>query len=747
MKSRKKSTKARRRKDIRKAKIKNNDYDSRHYGGGRIEVTNTNPNLIIEPTIMADSLTAVATFFVNLFISRGGQEVSPSEAYPKHGRIYIAEALRQVALGGTIEMVTAPRVFGIIADFLPKRQARNYNANVSFNFDIVGDVSLAGLIPSGPSNNSMINHQKKSATAVVNGVIPVTEAVAAYTEAGGLLAVQFIWDYLSANVDHDLFKMERFPLKDAKWTVDASAFGFAIDALGSGQGGIGGQAKVVALELNIRTPNAVNFVATKTGGSPYLGRAPCHSISSVGDGTYMAGLFSLWLEEKQFSSKRKNVIKYYDFNEVLDILSQAICQAQQLAVLDPDTIESLFNDPNFYVTNIQFSVTQQMLALALRNLCLMVAARGQLTTSTVYPTQEIGNINVFRPFVCGVGQGPYSGGTPLELPIQFMEMLACTAGKRIEPSNWSTSPLIATPCWGVYEQDVLSPDAYYTEYVFNEDTVKGACFPTDVTEAKIDLVDGAVGSEYAMMNDSFYLNAITVQINDWFKRNGDYFNTLAPLSADGGINVLSTIMMTSHTIDNIDRSQPEVVDYIPGEDQMKTSEVKAIKQILAMKRQKVLREGPQTYYQNRAVLSVTNYDDFQDSVVTGLGQFTLTPVNNLTSIVSTGDNNSIQSMQAWNKELFSQVSGQGVNKFTTQAEKHTEIALQMVKTKYAPANASATVYDQAMKDGEGGLIGALIKASGTVATEVGKAVIKAGVDVLADNVTGMIDGVAGALPI
>jgi len=352
--------------------------------------------------------------------------------------------------------------------------------------------------------------------------------------------------------------------------VDVSAFSTILDIVGSGNNTNGGTAFLACLEVPVHTPlvsTLIPQVPNNLTGSP--SRFSCRATEFGGDDLYTSMCLSSLLPIEMWKTKKAPKFKCIDFLEIADTVAIWLSKLITQYWADPAlAVSAPFGVPQKPLTTV-CPITLQEMQLILRNEVLFTMGLGQNGVQSVLPIAPVGVsgvlFNQFSPFLTGTtGCSVQSYG--MKLPLKLVENIRGLITHAV-PGNAPGDVELLQPVVGQYFTDALvtasyqftSMDSTGAPVLTDTFTVtppvqrrrassKGEVWET-VAETPINLMTTSNGTDYVFINDPGRLKTLNDLWNDYISTFAAYSDPLLPLSADPGVNVLTSINQTRYWTD------------------------------------------------------------------------------------------------------------------------------------------------------------------------------------------------------
>jgi hypothetical protein len=346
---------------------------------------------------------------------------------------------------------------------------------------------------------------------------------------------------------------------------DVSAFCTLLVATGSGYLQ-GGQAFLATLEIPINTPlisTLLTEVANAETGSPI--RFPARACCFGGDELFTSTMLNSFLPISHWGTKLSPKFKCLDFLEIQEVVAMWASKIVTQYFADPALAvvsqSSITQNP----TNSICPITLQEMGLLLRNEVMLLYQGTQAGVQSISPIIATGTSDIqFTPYLMGtVGCATQSIG--MKLPIPLIENLRGIIVHVLDGRAKGDVEILC-PVLGQYYGDVLNP-ADYTFTTTGADSVQAQTqtFSAEPTvqrrlvsskgvgkwegtrvETPIDFVDTSNGTNYVFINSVSRLNVLAALWNGWLETYQAYSSPLGVLSADPGVNVLTSINQTRY---------------------------------------------------------------------------------------------------------------------------------------------------------------------------------------------------------
>jgi len=361
---------------------------------------------------------------------------------------------------------------------------------------------------------------------------------------------------------------------------DVSAFSTIVTPTGYGNNTNGGTAFLATLEVPVHTPlvsTLIPQIPNGTTGSPT--RFPNRSTEFGGDDMFASVAMSTLLDIKHWKTKKAPKFKCIDFLEVADVvaiwLSKLVTQYwKDPALAVSATTTTGAQDPTLTICPI----TLQEMTLILRNEILFVMGLTQSGTQAIFPIAPTGGgDNQFTPFLTGTtGCAVQSYG--MMLPLRLVENLRGLILHSV-PGNAPGDVELLCPVLGQYFLDSLVSSNYqFTSFAVGASPVltntftatppvlrrrknsKGELWEKVTTETPISLITTNNGTSYVFINDPGRLKTLTDLWNDFVATFAAYSDPLTPISADPGVNVLTSVNQTRYWTPITSAAEQRAVD-------------------------------------------------------------------------------------------------------------------------------------------------------------------------------------------
>lgn len=343
-----------------------------------------------------------------------------------------------------------------------------------------------------------------------------------------------------------------------------------MDIVGFGNNNNGGTAFLACLEVPVHTPlvsTLIPQVPNGPTGSPT--RFSCRATEFGGDDMYSSMCLSSLLQIYWWKTKKAPKFKCVDFLEVADTVAIWISKAITQYWADPAQAVSANGGTPQNAGSTVCPITLQEMQLILRNEVLFAMGLGQNGVQGVYPILPSGtsgpSFNQFTPYLTGTtGCAVQSYG--MKLPLKLIENIRGLI-THVVPGSAPGDVEVLQPVLGQYFSDTLATGDYqFTAFApegakAQVDTFtvtppvmrrrrmsKGDVWET-VTETPINLITTSNGTDYVFINDPGRLKTLTDLWNDFVSTFAAYSDPLLPLSADPGVNVLTSINQTRYWTD------------------------------------------------------------------------------------------------------------------------------------------------------------------------------------------------------
>jgi len=680
----------------------------------------SNPAIPHIPKIDANVFLGPMIASVCTALSRGWEPFTQNSSYVYWALIYGAKLLLQCALGADVTGISVPVWMHLMAQSVIKKTGGFYGGQVACNFEISNDIVENYIINIGPVaygyslNFGLVNGP------LVNGVITTITPPAAYTTAGGEAAIQHLYSYMATNgANKDMHQM--VPLTDTnEMTKNLSAFAKKENSYGSGYLATGGWHQVNNHVVPIPTP-LLSCWTQEPALTDEVGTAKNFNRAFTGDCISSAGLLNHVLKRNQIHMKTPPVYNPVDFTQLVVQHLTILRKAMQLYVQDSEFLELYANDPNI-MDKITLQLTMQEFQIAERASFANLFSDTSALSQGLYPRSTNGSTNEFVAFLWGVGLYPIPGTTEILYPRLFRENLtALTFKQTIGGRGGSKNPDLRIPVLGKYAKDSLSYKDFTIDVVIEGVTTSYPILLAPGGEDPIEMVDGRTYSTYGAINQTRPVNLYTEEINRITIKIGEFLSPCALLSTDGGIAAFNTIIYTTLWQDGAERTTAKEtpVKYMIGGKVVDKIPDKLTKQYKERFQERELKLHP-IYAQRDEIIKVTAEAPIA-CVYESVLQFFVTPV--MKRYPPADEKSTDSNVVAGNGRMpYSLVAIEGTNNFPSMAERIEIFAQMCVREKHSLPTALDTLLDEMDKNGDGGLLGEVLK---TFAQTAGQALQQA----------------------
>jgi hypothetical protein len=596
--------------------------------------------------------------------------------------------MRQCALGGTIQAISVPLHFAIQCQSVIRRQNPFYAGKTSLNFAIDDEVTENYLIPIGPPAYGRMYNLGVKSGPIVNGVISTIVPPAGYSPERGVEAIQHLWTYMEVNARNK--SMHRMvPLSDKQYSSSGvAAFSDRDINLGGGFLNTGGFHYLSTNHVPFSPLLAMYTQDLPSGGVTTASRNFACAFS--GDIVSNSSLMNHLLEEDQLHLKTPPVYCPIDFNMILTQYLSVVRDALQLYVNDDDFRREYNNNNNYFSDYLQIKLTLQEIAIAWRATLMNLFQDTVPGTQSLYPRFTNGSANEFVAFSCGVGCYPMPATTAMLIPRMLKENLtALTMRMSVGGRGGNKNPSMYMPVLGVYEADTINPDDFLVDVVINGVTTQMSPFLPPGVEDPISIIDGKVNNTYAAINDPAAVNVYLSEINRWTVQLGNNLQPCVPISGDGGVDGLSSIIHTMLFQERTERSMELEIDHKTNKKKSYNIGGKTFEECpKEYKDQYITRFSKpkmklDTIYSDRYLIADISAEIPLKVIWESFLQFWIFPVMRRTPNTTLEKSSDVNVMRGINREPYSLIEVEGLNNFMTVSERIAQNSRNMVREQHA----------------------------------------------------------------
>jgi hypothetical protein len=518
-----------------------------------------------EIEVVSTSLQGLSYAFVNLALARGWLSGAAQPNYPFAAWQYMAQVWNGFLNGSVPQSLNMPYWMWAVGRAIMAKQVPKGFGHVFYKGVAALATPSVATIPLGPFAYSYVGNlyvPGSTSTDMFPNAVPPAPPTLSLQQEAFLAMCAFVEQ---SNNAWPAAKMCDATVKTVL-DKDVSAFCTLIAETGTGYGQ-GGQAFLATLEVPIFHPLLSTLLAEVTDaetGSPtrFPARATCYS----GDELFTSFCLSTGLSIQKWGNKIAPKFKFIDFIEFQEVMALYATQIINQYYADPTaaiwTQTGVYTVENPEVT--QCPITLQEMGLLLRNEIMTVFALTQTGTQSLAPVLATSGTDIqFTPFLLGTTGVPLNS-VQMKLPQPLVENIrgliihSCYTGAKNDVE-------FLVPVWGQYYNDVLSAADYNYNTQANGSGTSTPTFtaipPVRVklnsskgvsswellkVEDPISFVDTSNGTSYVFINDINRLTFLATQWNQWISNYQAYSSPLVCLSADPGINILTSINQTRH---------------------------------------------------------------------------------------------------------------------------------------------------------------------------------------------------------
>jgi hypothetical protein len=696
-----------------------------------VEAHQVNPTLAIAVDASANAFKGPILAAISHAVIAGFSLFAEQDDYLWWSFRYQLDLLLQAAKGGIPAAAMVPRWLNLLCQAVTKTTVNEGGLSISYQFNITDTADTAYDQTIGPVTYGRKFLMGLKVPFLINGVYSTSAPPGAYTTALGEQATQSLWLFLT-NQHKDDKMHEMVPVAEENiMTNDVSAFAWFQNSPGNGYSQCGGMFKQIFHEVGIRHPLFSVFAPKKN--LILTNRAQNMLRKFSGDGITTGSLLIDTLDLDQLAVKHAPKVKFLDFNEYFDVLGLAMVRAAEIRTEDPEFLEALANNPNFFEDVIQCPLTCQNAKVLLKN-TIMLVLQDTYRWQGVYPrTPTSITDQEFQVYPCGVNTAPLSESDMMILPQIFTEgILACTSRTVEAGRSGHKNPNMLHGVLGQYANVVPRRTDYTVTYIVDGLAVTKSVFADDTGEVEINLIDGSYTGGYTFINDPSIITVFSALWNEWIQANGDNYRMLNLMSTDNGIDALSMIPFTQYFFNVTPDAKPPRIFKRDRED--KKEPVKTV--ILAGKdcNRKLVPKSNKSkvgsnLYLGKAVVALTSSVEIFQSPWVQFQQYMVKPIMNVTNTSSDDDNTGFFRVAAFYGETNTLAFGIGDIKFIQLRELHENWAAQMVKTRLAAPSELDDILKSLAREGSAGILG---KLAGALVGNLGAAAIQQGAEVLGE---------------
>jgi len=292
----------------------------------------------------------------------------------------------------------------------------------------------------------------------------------------------------------------------------------------------------------------------------------------------------------------------------------------------------------------------------------------------------------------------------MKLPIILAENVKSLMARWVN-TGVRKSPMFFCPTLGIYEKDLLvttdyvavtSTDIPVNVPVFSPDPPisirrklpTGEFVWEPQVEAPINFIDGSSGSNYVFINDQARLKTLCTLWNEWLQRLATYSCTLSVLSKDFGVNVCSSVGMTSH--------------WIPADQSIVVRDTSVRDPRIVAR-----RHLSSTVYAGRNIIATSSHDRINSPVFDQINKLWILASNKAVPGGDLSNQSLFQRQQLISGESFSLTQSNEING-AMMSLFNAQYAEMMVKGPNAPANEIEAFFLECAKKGQGGILSGLV---------------------------------------
>jgi hypothetical protein len=362
---------------------------------------------------------------------------------------------------------------------------------------------------------------------------------------------------------------------------------------------------------------------------------------------------------------------------------------------------------------VQCPLTIQEFGLLLKATVMLLLTENYALQGT-YPRTGTNNSNEFVSYPVAVNTYPIYYGNMMMLPRLLLENFLALRGRMVYGGRGGiNNPCYVQSCLGQYRFDRLVKSDYKVEYTVNDADFVVDVFADDAAETEINFIDGSysgdAGTDYACINDPFYLVPLANKFNEWIQGLGNELRTMTTAAFDDGVVALSVAHFTTHWLEiGEDEMLPWKVEeqrklVLAGK--RKSADLDKDKKKLIQLERKKNMFALNTVYSNRKVVAETANGIVVDSLWGQFQQFFVTPINRIAPVNNDGNNTGYYRVSGLLGEPGQLTLGSGSVRFESLADKHENFANLMIKNVLNAKDELNDLLVDLSKKGEGGILG------------------------------------------
>jgi hypothetical protein len=472
--------------------------------------------------------------------------------------------------GAAPQVTTLPLWFLRLCHAVSPKTVPMQQGKITYSWSFaVGTAPTTGT-PVGPTSFEYVwNPWLPGSAASGTDGFPVCQSPTPYSPTLGAAAwielTQFMQSKASLGNIHDLVPLAT----KTGYEQDASAFSVCFANTGGGQNATGGFGTTVSLEVPIFNPIFGSLYTPPYNQPAVANRYPVWDTAFSGDSVWTGGYLSGIGAEDQIGYKRAARFHFVDFNEFFETVSYWIQGLINNYGMDP---EFQLNAEGFGPPNLSCPLTQQEVALLLRNVLMQAFKESQPSVQGLYPALPTSQTDPQFVAFLAASNTCFLASTPMQLPEGLVEniralVMRCSVGSAKDTNNATKQPLWFVPVLGLFNGDSPLDNSYQYYFTLGENTMIGNIYATDsfmyenvknkdgsstkkiLATDVFGFVDGydSTQNAYVQINDPMRLNDLCTIWNSWISQwPSTYSSQLTVLGTEGGINVLTSNMMTRY---------------------------------------------------------------------------------------------------------------------------------------------------------------------------------------------------------